>query len=52
VLVRRHQLIALGVRGHVRRPSGLADSAILAAEILAVSLVVLAVALAIRLLTP
>jgi RsiW-degrading membrane proteinase PrsW (M82 family) len=52
VLVRRHQLIALGIRGNVRRSPGLPDSAILAAEILALSLVVLAVALAIRLLTP
>jgi RsiW-degrading membrane proteinase PrsW (M82 family) len=52
VLVRRHQLIALGIRGNARRPSGLMASGVLAVEILALSLVVLGVALAIRLLTP
>jgi protease PrsW len=52
VLVRRHQLIALGIRGSGRRPSTLVASGMLAAEILGLSLVVLGVALAIRLLSP
>jgi len=51
VLVRRHQLAALGLRGNARHPSQLRAGGMLAAEILAMSLLVLGLAVAIRLFT-
>jgi protease PrsW len=52
VLTRRHQLAAVGLRGRERRLSGLVATAVLLGEIAVIVLMVLAVAIGIRLVTP
>jgi hypothetical protein len=52
VLTRRHELAAVGLRGRDRRGSGLVATAVLLGEIGVIVLMVLAVAVGIRLVTP